>query len=222
MASLTDVLSVVQNGVVAFNNFSKQMAGSLLNISGQLTTDAANIASLTATTVSVNVQSFTSGQQEQARANIGTSVGFPDVIIEEQQPSGTNGGTFTSGSYQTRVLNTLVRNAGSIASLVSNQVTLAAGTYYFRWAAPGVNTTQHKTKLRNVTASSDVAFGTSEYAATSGASTQSVGSCVVTIGGSTSFSIQHQCLVTATTNGFGVASTFGTEVYTRLEITKLG
>jgi hypothetical protein len=48
MASLTDVLSVIQNGVVAFNNFSKQMAGSLLNISGQLTTDATNIAANTA------------------------------------------------------------------------------------------------------------------------------------------------------------------------------
>jgi hypothetical protein len=48
MAGLTDVLSVVQNGVVAFNNFSKQMAGSLLNISGQLTTDATNIAALQA------------------------------------------------------------------------------------------------------------------------------------------------------------------------------
>jgi hypothetical protein len=46
VAGLTDVLSVVQNGVVAFNNFSKQMAGSLLNISGQLTTETANIAAL--------------------------------------------------------------------------------------------------------------------------------------------------------------------------------
>jgi hypothetical protein len=44
MASLTDVLSVVQNGVVAFSNLGKQMAGSLLNISGQLTTNSSAIA----------------------------------------------------------------------------------------------------------------------------------------------------------------------------------
>ncbi len=38
MASLNDILSSVQNGVVAFNNLTKQMLGSFLNISGQLTT----------------------------------------------------------------------------------------------------------------------------------------------------------------------------------------
>src|SRR6266705_135486 len=47
MASLSDVLSAVQNGVIALNNLTIQMKGSLLNIFGQLSTDAANIATNT-------------------------------------------------------------------------------------------------------------------------------------------------------------------------------
>jgi hypothetical protein len=52
----------------------------------------------------------------------------PDVIVEEQLASGTNGGAGTAGAYATRPLNTLVRNHGTLASLASNQVTLPAGT----------------------------------------------------------------------------------------------
>lgn len=48
----------------------------------------------------------------------------PDVIIEDQKTSGTNGGTATSGARETRTLNTLVYNAGSLASLASNDFTL--------------------------------------------------------------------------------------------------
>src|SRR6266478_4884028 len=48
MASLSDVLSTIQNGVVALNNLTIQMKGSLLNIFGQLSTDATNIATNTA------------------------------------------------------------------------------------------------------------------------------------------------------------------------------
>ncbi len=36
MASLNDILSAIQNGVVALNNLTKQMRGSFLNISGTL------------------------------------------------------------------------------------------------------------------------------------------------------------------------------------------
>lgn len=146
----------------------------------------------------------------------------PDVIIEEQLPSGTVAGTFTSGAWQTRALNTLVRNNGALASLSSNQVTLPAGTYYLQWRAPALAVSRHKTKIRNVTDASDVALGTSEYAASgTPVSTSSSGSCVVVLPASKAIALQHQCQTTGLTDGLGEASSFGVEIYSRLEITRI-
>jgi hypothetical protein len=129
-------------------------------------------------------QSLSTAQKNQARANIGCTVGIPDVIVEEQQSSGTSGGTSATGSFGTRVLNTLVRNNGSIATLSSNQVTLGAGTYYFTWSAPAFLTNQHQTRLQNITDGTTVGTGSSEIsvAGTSTVSSRSAGSAVVTIG----------------------------------------
>jgi len=52
-------------------------------------------------------------------------------------------------------------------------------------------------------------------------SNHSFGSTVVTIAGSKAFEIRHRCSDTFATNGFGIAASFGTEVYTRVEITKI-
>jgi hypothetical protein len=150
----------------------------------------------------------------------GSSLGIPDVIVEEQQPSGTNGGSSTSGSYITRGLNTIVRNFNSIASLASNQVTLSAGTYYFRWSAQASNSNSHKSRLLNATDTAVVGYGTSAYAP-SGSATDTVGATVLTISAPKAFALQHQVGVSAASNGFGVAGSFGTEVYSRLEITKM-
>lgn len=49
--------------------------------------------------------------------------------VRDQKASGTAGDTFSSGAYQASVLNTVVANTLTGASLASNQVTLAAGTY---------------------------------------------------------------------------------------------
>lgn len=151
---------------------------------------------------------------------------MPDVIVEEQQPAGTNGGTATSGSFFNRALNFLVRNAGSIASLSSNQLTLPAGTYYFEWSAPTYLTAQHQTRLQNITDGITIASGTSEYnipnSANDSCVTRSSGSTVETITTSKTFALQHRVNTSRSTNGLGLASNFGiTEVYSRLKITKL-
>lgn len=147
---------------------------------------------------------------------------MPDVIVEEQQASGTNGGTFTSGAWRTRALNTLVRNANSIASLASNQITLPAGTYYFKYAATAFSVDDHQAKISNVTDSTDVSFGIASYArAASAGASNSEGSGVVTITASKTFALQHQCATTASGNGLGVGANFGLEVFSRLEITRL-
>jgi hypothetical protein len=167
--------------------------------------------------------SFTSAQQRQARENIGATVGVPDVIIEDQKANGTSGGTSSAGS-NTRTLNTLVRNVGTLASLASNNFTLPAGSYYIAWSAPVWRGDQHQTLLRNVTDSANVASGTSEYSpsASDTAQSRSSGSTVVTIAGSKAFAIFHSILTGRATNGLGLAASQGvTEVFCRVEITRL-
>jgi hypothetical protein len=145
-----------------------------------------------------------------------------DVIIEDQKPQNTDGGTFASGAWQTRDLNTLVFNHNSLASLSNNRFTLPAGTYCIDWDAPAYRVNRHKTALYNYSSSTIVAYGTSELSSESGATmNRSVGTKVVTISSSTSFTIRHICQSSYNNTGFGCATNFGTEVYTRVRIKKI-
>ncbi|MBK9322713.1 MAG: hypothetical protein IPM97_07165 [Bdellovibrionaceae bacterium] len=78
-----------------------------------------------------------------------------ELLIVDEKPANTAGGTFTSGSWQTRTLNTTRFNTIPGASLASNQITLPAGTYYVRAVAPTGEPSvwEHKAILYNVTGS---------------------------------------------------------------------
>lgn len=148
--------------------------------------------------------------------------------VVDQKSSGTDGGTFTSGSWQTRDLNTVVTNEISGASLASNQITLADGTYYISASAPGYFVQNHKARLRNITHGSDEIIGSSEFSDAAGSSprpstTRSFISGRLTVsGGPKDYEIQHQCNVTRATDGFGRDTGFGVnEVYTIVEIWKV-
>ncbi len=160
-----------------------------------------------------------------ARATLGISGGGGatlTAIIEDQKSSGTYGGGFTSGADRTRDLNTVVYNKDSIVSLSANRFQLPAGTWLIRWIAPAYQVNRHQTILHNYTDTSDVQRGTSEFASpTSYVQTHSQGSARTTIAASKEFEIRHRCESTAATAGFGVAGSFGTEVYTRVEIWSL-
>ena len=81
-----------------------------------------------------------------------------EVVHEET--SGTSGGTATSGSFQTRTLNTVKTNEITGASLSSNQITLPSGTYFCDAVAPCYSINHHKSLLYNVTDATEVLFGT--------------------------------------------------------------
>jgi hypothetical protein len=148
----------------------------------------------------------------------------PHVILEDQKSSGTAGGTFTSGADQVRTINTEVYDPFGLCSISSNQFTLLAGTYHIAWSAPASFVNAHQTLLYNVTDTAEVKRGSTEFS-TSGLSgeipTRSFGSTVTTITGSKAFEIRHRANTTRATTGFGLAGSFGTEVYTRVEITKI-
>ena len=146
----------------------------------------------------------------------------PDIILQDQETSGTSGGTFTSGAYRQRTLNTVVRNIISGASLATNQITLPAGTYYAEWRAPALSVAGHQTRLYNFTDSTVLAYGSTAYspgAAT--VQTDSHGNTVFTLTSSKAIEVDHRCVATGTTDGFGLAGSFGNiEVYAELRIWK--
>lgn len=144
------------------------------------------------------------------------------AYIKDVKASGTDGGTSTLGSYQTRTLNT-VEGDTEIVSLSSNQFTLGAGKYEIEAYVPGASLQYHKAKLRNITDSSDALIGTSEYADPTYLgynSSKIIGE--IDISASKTFEVQHRSSATISTFGFGRATTFGdSEVYTVVKITKL-
>lgn len=147
-----------------------------------------------------------------AAAGTGTSAARADhvhpresyICIWEQQTAGTDGGTFTSGAWRTRVLTTEHANTGGHASIASNQITLAAGTYRARIVAPAVLVDTHQARLRDITNTATLLVGTSVEAPSP--------SIIVgrfTLAGTTVLEIQHQCQTTRATDGFGANANFG-------------
>lgn len=145
------------------------------------------------------------------------------IHIRDEKTLGTEGGTFTAGAWQTRDLTTEVSDAGGYASLASNQITLAAGTYWARILLPAYTVTFHQGRLQNVSDGTTLLLGMSSTANT--ASAHTVCSEVIglfTLAAEKTLEVQHRCSTTKTTNGFGKAASLDTEVYTIVELIRIG
>ncbi len=147
----------------------------------------------------------------------------PLLHIQDQKSSGTDGGTFTSGSWQTRDLNTTLTNEITGASLSSNQITLPAGTYYVRAHAASFSNQENKVKIRNTTDSTDVLIGSTSYGSSSnGGFSFSEVRGRFTLASTKTIELQHRCSTTKSTNGFGRACGYSVvEVYSDIEIRKV-
>ena len=145
------------------------------------------------------------------------------ILIRDEKASGIIGGTFTAGAWQTRDLNTEVHDDGGHASVASNQITLAAGTYRFGAHAPGVSVNFHKLRLYNITDAATIEIGTSDRSTTSAAnSNKSFIEGEFTIDASKVIELQHRCSTTANNIGFGFDATLGVnEVYAVIEFWKV-
>jgi len=151
---------------------------------------------------------------------VSSQFGGEYIKLSDVKTSGTDGGDFTAGAWQTRVLNTEDTDTGGNASLSSNQFTLQAGTYQINARAPAYQVNDHKLKLRNISDSTDEIIGTSNISANT-AATQVYGVVVgqFTITAPKIFELQHYCQTTRTSLGFGVNTTFGvSEVYAIVEL----
>lgn len=139
------------------------------------------------------------------------------IIIQDQKAQNTNGGTFNSGAWQQRALNTKQGDENELITLSANRFTVPAGLWYFQWRAPCNSVNRHQTLLYNVTGAVGLAFGTSSFA--SGSGDFSHGEITLDLPSATQMELQHRCQTSVASTGFGVAGNFGTEIYSAVILT---
>ncbi|MCE3234527.1 MAG: hypothetical protein K0Q50_707 [Vampirovibrio sp.] len=144
------------------------------------------------------------------------------IVLRDQKTQNTDGGTFTSGAWRTRDLNTEVQDTGGNCTLSTNQFTLSPGTYQIEASAPGFRVQDHQIRLQNITDGSTTLIGTSAAAENAvNTITRSFIQGQFSITANKTFEIQHQCSATGTTTGFGNAANYTTEVYTTVVLRKV-
>ncbi len=148
------------------------------------------------------------------------------AVLEEQQSDGTDGGTSTSGSDQTAVINTEVYDPDSIASIAANQFTLGAGKYrltgrkIFNGSGGGA-----RLWFRNITGGADLAKSVNGGQTGGDAQDFEVATEVyVSVAGSTVFELRYRVFSGIATTGLGRhdGMTIGVETYARVVIEKIG
>ena len=155
-------------------------------------------------------------------AELGTKTFVSYAVICDQKAYNASGGTFNSGAWRTRDLNTEITDADGIVSISSNQFTLGAGNYLIKWFAPGYNCGGHITILYNATDSATAGTGSSQYSSSGATENKSFGSARIAITGSKAFEIQHQCSNSGGSEGFGNSAGVSgfNSIYTTVEIYK--
>jgi hypothetical protein len=150
------------------------------------------------------------------------------IHLQDRKASATAGGTATAGSWFTRELNTELIDTGSHCTLSSNQFELPAGTYLIEAKVPAYRVNGFKARLYNVTDAAVQSDGTNEIYSTNGysAATNATMTHVFlrgrfTLGATKTLRIEMQVVTTFTTNGCGVQTGLGPEIYTEVWLTKL-
>jgi hypothetical protein len=148
---------------------------------------------------------------------------FQDVaIFREEQSSGTTGGTFTSGSYTKRTLNTTVVNNITGCSIASSVITLPAGTFAVTAFAPAAEVSRNKLRLQNTTASTTLQIGNNQQSNTTDGYNMATVNTVFTLASASTIELQHRCTSTIAGYGLGLACSYGdVEVYASIIITRI-
>lgn len=144
-----------------------------------------------------------------------------DIYLRDEKTSGTNGGTSTSATTHTRVLNTEVFDVNNNCTLSSNQFTLDAGTYDIMAFAPAYNNAgRTKLRLYNV---SDAVYTLEGHSGAVAASSQDTLSLRgrFTIASTKTLELRHYFEVGFATQGLGLANSQGTEIYAEVLLKKV-
>ncbi len=146
--------------------------------------------------------------------------------VRHEETANTHAGAFNSGAWRVRVLNTVPTNEISGASVASNQITLAAGTYEIDGDAPAYKVVSHKARLYDTTGAAVLIVGTSETTNTGTDGESQTRSRIrgrFTLTTESVLELQHRCATTFATMGLGRGVNIDSmiEVYSELMITKI-
>ena len=144
------------------------------------------------------------------------------AVFRDEKPANSRGGSFVSGAWRTRDVNTL-ECSGDWCLLSNNQLILTSGTYLFFCSCPAFAVRNHQAGLYNVSAGAFVAMGTVMYTYESYAgNNQSHVTALLSLSEAQIFEIRHQGYYTRDDDGFGVRAVFEEKgVYTEGVIIKL-
>ena len=143
-------------------------------------------------------------------------------IASDTKSNGTGGGNSVSGT-QTRTINTVTKNTIAGASLAGNQITLPAGEFLVYASATAYRCNAHQAWLTNVTDTTNDIIGGTEYAnATNLVSNRTFINGPLSLSGEKVFSMTH-FTQTVGVSGLGSAASSGQgEIYSKIEIEKIG
>ena len=218
-AQITGTLPAI-SGANLTNLAAANLTGTIADARFPATLPAASAANLT----SIPAANITGTLPAISGANL-TGITAPIfgnyAVLMGTKSEGEDGGTFTSGQWQVRDLNTEYYDPDGIVTLSSNIFVLQAGYYFIRFSATAHRVGTHKCVLFRESGTQTIfAHGSSERLVTDGGSNRSEGIWRGQISGTVNLQIRHRCSDTRSNDGLGKASTAGDETYTIVEIFK--
>ena len=163
------------------------------------------------------------GVAAQVAAQVAAHGINPILHVQDEKPSGTAGGTFTSGAWRTRDLNTVKTNTIPGASLASNQITLPAGTYDVSASAQAFQVGGHRTRLVTTGGTVLVMGDNSSCHGNWGHDAHSFVKGRFTLATTTIIRLEHITTISGGVYGFGVPCNFGdNEVFAVVVIWRVG
>jgi microcystin-dependent protein len=147
------------------------------------------------------------------------------ALFRDEKPQGTDGGSNTSNTWETRDLNTKIVDTGGNVTLASNQFTLETGVYEIDARAPSNQMNQHRLRLRNISDSVTILEGQNSAVPNALGGTVSHaflrGRFIITT--PKTFEIQHRGTANGGSDAFGRNMNVpgANEVYTEVQLYKV-
>lgn len=141
------------------------------------------------------------------------------AILQDRKSAGTDGGSAVATTWTTRALNSEFSDADGLVSLASNVFTPSDTCFCEFWSIFH-RVGAAKCRLWNVTDGVEAAVGSTAAATTgAGASSHSIGSCLVAAG--KQYRMEYYATNAQSANGLGFATGAGTEVYSQVVLRRI-
>lgn len=158
------------------------------------------------------------GLKTKTDAEAITALGLSKTVsgiagIQQDKVDNTTPGGLTSGSWVTRVLNSMGLNDGGVSShnAGTGEITLAAGTYRLYAGALGYKVDRHCIRIWNVTDAAQINQAGFPAHAPAAADIQTMSELFIrfTLAGTKVIRMEQRCETTNATDGLGKAQNFG-------------